>query len=148
MPDVTTYALLNTQLVSIRDVHCAGRCRHESDEESARAVHMVFPYRGIYIRHLGSDDAVAEANQVLFFNADEGYRVSHPVPGGDASLDLMVSEPILDELVPRHLSAKVEASPSVSSDCASIRGRRRSQRCFGTASRRTFAKHWKGRVSH
>ena len=67
------------------------------------AVHMVFPYRGIYVRHLGGDDAVAEANQVLFFNAHEGYRVSHPLPGGDASLDLVVSEPILDELSPRSL---------------------------------------------
>jgi len=46
---------------------------------------------------------VAEANQVLFFNAHEGYRVSHPVPGGDASLDIVLSEPILDELSPRRL---------------------------------------------
>jgi AraC-like DNA-binding protein len=68
---------------------------------------MVFPYRGIYVRHLGGDDAVAEANQVLFFNAHEGYRVSHPVPGGDASLDLVVSEPILDELSPRSLLREI-----------------------------------------
>jgi len=46
----------------------------------------VVSYRGVYVRHLGHDQAVAEANQVLFFNAAEGYRVSHPVPGGDASL--------------------------------------------------------------
>jgi AraC-like DNA-binding protein len=64
---------------------------------------MVFPYRGIFIRHLGGDDAVAEANQVLFFNAHDGYRVSHPVPGGDASVDLVVSQPVLDELAPRSL---------------------------------------------
>jgi len=35
---------------------------------------------------------------VLFFNAAEGYRVSHPVPGGDASLTLIISEPLLREL--------------------------------------------------
>jgi len=103
MAEVIARALLKTQLVSIRDVQCEGRCRHHSEEESTNAVHMVFPYRGIYVRHLGADDAVAEANQVLFFNAHEGYRVSHPVPGGDASLDLVVSEPILDELSPRRL---------------------------------------------
>jgi AraC-like DNA-binding protein len=103
MAEVMARALLKTQLVSIRDVECKGRCRHHSDEESTNAVHMVFPYRGIYVRHLGADEAVAEANQVLFFNAHEGYRVSHPVPGGDASLDLVVSEPILDELSPRSL---------------------------------------------
>jgi AraC-like DNA-binding protein len=61
---------------------------------------MVFPYRGVYVRHLGHDQAVAEANQVLFFNAAEGYRISHPVPGGDASLVLIISEPQLRELAP------------------------------------------------
>ena len=103
MAEVTAQSLLKTRLVAIRDVQCEGRCRHHSDEESTNTIHMVFPYRGIYVRHLGGDDAVAEANQVLFFNAHEGYRVSHPVPGGDASLDLVVSEPILDELSPRSL---------------------------------------------
>lgn len=103
MPDLTARSLLQTQLVAIRDIHCEGRCRHQSDEEFTNATHMAFPYRGVFVRHLGSDDAVAEANQVLFFNAHEGYRVSHPLPGGDATLDLVVSEPALDELTPRSL---------------------------------------------
>jgi AraC-like DNA-binding protein len=64
---------------------------------------MAFTYRGIFVRHLGGDEAVAEANQVVFFNRHEGYRVSHPVPGGDASLDLVVSDAVLDELAPRSL---------------------------------------------
>ena len=107
MAEVTAQSLLETRLVAIRDVRCEGRCRRQSDEESTNTIHMVFPYRGIYVRHLGGDDAVAEANQVLFFNAHEGYRVSHPVPGGDASLDLVVSEPILDELSPRSLLREI-----------------------------------------
>jgi AraC-like DNA-binding protein len=61
---------------------------------------MVFPYRGVYVRHLGRDQAVAEANQVLFFNTAEGYRISHPLQGGDASLSLAISEPHLRELAP------------------------------------------------
>jgi AraC-like DNA-binding protein len=64
---------------------------------------VVFPYRGVYVRHLGQDQAVAEANQVLFFNTAEGYRVSHPVPGGDASLTLVINETHLRELAPRTL---------------------------------------------
>jgi AraC-like DNA-binding protein len=60
----------------------------------------VFPYRGVYVRHLGQDQAVAEANQMLFFNASEGYRISHPVPGGDGSLTLVISEPQLYEMAP------------------------------------------------
>jgi AraC family transcriptional regulator len=103
MSEVSVRSLLKTPLVAIRDVRCAGRCRHRSGEEAAMAAHMVFPYRGVYVRHLGTEDAVADSSQVLFFNADEGYRVSHPVAGGDASLDLVVGEPVLDELVPRRL---------------------------------------------
>jgi AraC-like DNA-binding protein len=55
------------------------------------------------VRHLGHDQAVAEANQVLFFNATEGYRVSHPVSGGDGSLTLVIEESLLRELAPADL---------------------------------------------
>jgi len=93
--------LLESESVALRDVVCRGECTHESAEERAELTYLVFPYRGVYVRHLGGDDAVAEANQALFFNADEGYRVSHPVVGGDASLSLWVSEPVLRELAPQ-----------------------------------------------
>jgi AraC family transcriptional regulator len=42
---------------------------------------------------------------VLFFNVAEGYQVSHPVPGGDASLSLAIGEPMLRELAPRFFFA-------------------------------------------
>lgn len=35
-----------------------------------------------------------------FFNAHEGYRVSHPVAGGDGSLTLVIEESQLHELAP------------------------------------------------
>jgi AraC family transcriptional regulator len=87
----------------IRDVHCSGSCREQREDEYATATELVFPYRGAFVRHLGSDQAVAEANQVLFFNAGEGYRVSHPVRGGDASLSLAICEELLLELTPTTL---------------------------------------------
>jgi AraC family transcriptional regulator len=93
-------SLLETRTVWIRDVRCQGSCRHQGAEECATATQLVFPYRGVYVRHLGNDQAVADANQVLLFNADEGYRVSHPIPGGDASLTITVSAPELNELAP------------------------------------------------
>jgi len=100
MSEFAVDSLLKTQTISVRDVYCQGSCRHLSEEEWCTATHLVFPYRGVYVRHLGDDQAVAEANQVLFFNAAEGYRVSHPVPGGDASLTLDISEPLLREMAP------------------------------------------------
>src|SRR5262249_30240869 len=36
----------------------------------------------------------------LLFNAWEGYRVSHPLPGGDACLDLVIDDSLLSELAP------------------------------------------------
>jgi len=98
--DIFAHTLLTTPVVAIRDIDCDGSCRAAGSEECATAAHLVFPYRGIYVRHVGMDQAVAEANQVLFFNPDEGYRVSHPVAGGDGSLDLAISEPVLRELAP------------------------------------------------
>jgi len=90
--------LLDTQTVALRDVVCHGECRHKSAEEHAGVTQLVFPYRGVYVRHVGRDDAVAEANQVLFFNEGESYHVSHPIRGGDACLSLAIGEPWLREL--------------------------------------------------
>ena len=93
-------SLLKSQTLTIRDVYCQSGSPCHSEEEHTTATELVFAYRGVYVRHLGQDQAVAEANQVLFFNAAEGYRVSHPVPGGDASMSLALSEPLLRELAP------------------------------------------------
>jgi len=103
IPEFDAHLLLRSRTVTIRDVCCQGRCKQPSAEEYATATELVFPYRGVYIRHLGNSQAVAEANQVLFFNAAESYRVSHPVSGGDASLSLAIGESLLDELVPKLL---------------------------------------------
>jgi AraC-like DNA-binding protein len=64
-------------------------------------MHFVFPYRGVFVRHLGRTEAVAEANQVMFFNKDESYRISHPIDGGDSCLSFEIAEPLLAELAPK-----------------------------------------------
>jgi len=103
--EFAVHRLLSTGVVTVRHVDCRGSCRHRSAEECASHTHFVFPFRGVYLRHVGSDQAVADANHVLFFNRDQGYQVSHPVAGGDTSLVLSVAEPLLEEIVPRALLA-------------------------------------------
>lgn len=103
MPQFDVQPLLQSTTVAVHDVGCRGACRHRSAEECATATQLVFPYRGLYLRHVGSTQSVADANHVLFFNAGEGYRVSHPVAGGDASLSLAVSPALLRELAPAAL---------------------------------------------
>jgi AraC family transcriptional regulator len=100
MSEFEVTRLLDTDAVNVRTVHCRGSCRHRSAEECTAVTHLVFPYRGLYLRHVGADQAVADANHVLFFSAGEGYQVSHPVAGGDASLVLALSAPLLREIAP------------------------------------------------
>ena len=101
MEDFSVQTLLQTPTVTVRDVCCPGHCRHRGEPECALDTTIAFPYRGVYVRHLASDNAVAEANQALFFNAGEEYCISHPVEGGDATLTINLPEALLDELAPR-----------------------------------------------
>lgn len=97
MAQFHSHALLDTGTVRLRDVHCAGGCRQRGGEEAAESPRMVFAYRGVFERHVGGEAVVAQAQDLLFFNADEAYRVSHPLPGGDACLVLALSDEQLRE---------------------------------------------------
>jgi AraC family transcriptional regulator len=101
MDEFSIQTLLSSPGMTLRDVVCRGTCRQKSPEECATTTHLVFPYRGTYVRHAGQDNAVADANQLILFSRGEVYRISHPVPGGDASLSLALEEGLLRELVPR-----------------------------------------------
>jgi AraC family transcriptional regulator len=103
MPEFAVQSLLATTSLVVRDVICPGGCRHAGAEECSRATHLVFPYRGVYQRHLGRATAVADPGQVLFFNGGESFRVSHPIGGSDASLVLAPDPALLDELAPAAL---------------------------------------------
>lgn len=103
MSEFATRVLLQTPTVAVRDVVCSGTHRHLSEEERSSATELVFPYRGTYVVHVGEEEAVADASQVLFFNRGESYRVSHPNPGGDASLSVAIDEGLLQEIAPKDL---------------------------------------------
>jgi AraC-like DNA-binding protein len=105
-PEFMVSRLLDAGTVTVRNVECSGTCRHRSAEECASHTHFVFPYRGLYLRHVGNQLAVADANHVLFFNEAQGYRVSHPIAGGDSSLVLSVSAALLAELMPPSLQVR------------------------------------------
>jgi AraC-like DNA-binding protein len=100
MPDFTVHQLLSTPLLEVRDVVCAGACRHKDAVERVARTELVFPYRGTYVLHAGDQEAVADASQVLFFNAGEDFQVSHPNPGGDACLALTLDPKLLREIAP------------------------------------------------
>ncbi|HVX04765.1 MAG TPA: AraC family transcriptional regulator [Rhodanobacteraceae bacterium] len=109
MPEFVVQPLLHSATVAAHDVHCRGECRHRGAEECSPATHLVFPYRGLFMRHVGSTQSVADANHVLFLNGGEGYQVSHPASGGDACLSLSISQPLLQELAPPALLQRRDA---------------------------------------
>lgn len=98
MPEQAVDILLALDTIAVRDVTCRGTCRHKSARECAPSTNLVFPYRGVFVRHAGGKDAVADPNQILFFNAAEDYCISHPVEGGDACLSLVPRADLLEEL--------------------------------------------------
>ncbi len=111
MPEFNARPLLTTDTMTVWDVVCQGMCRHKSAEEFVAATHLVFPYRGVYVHHVGRAEAVAEANQIVFINEGEPYRVSHPIAGGDSSLSIGVSAATLLELAPaNYLQARSRAA--------------------------------------
>jgi AraC-like DNA-binding protein len=80
---------------------CDGHCRGKSGREYSEKTVLVFPYRGLFLRHAAREETVAQPNQLLFFNQGEDYAVSHPVVGGDACLSLRLDDALLWELAPK-----------------------------------------------
>jgi AraC family transcriptional regulator len=101
--DYREVAMLMTEALSVWDVVCPGAHRSCDDEEWVATTRFVFPYRGIYVHHVGRVESVADPSQVVFINADETYRVSHPLGGGDSTLAIALSTPTLMEIVPVEL---------------------------------------------
>ncbi|MEO6688335.1 MAG: AraC family transcriptional regulator [Dokdonella sp.] len=93
-------SLLCTEIVTVWDSVCDGVGEHAHDAPWHESVHLVFPYRGLWVRHEGEDLCVAEAGQVLLSNVRASYRTHHPVPGGDGSLVVQVEESMLREVTP------------------------------------------------
>lgn len=101
--------LLRTDIVAVWDAVCDGGGDHAVDAAWHAHAHLVFPYRGLWVRHDGDELAVAEAGQVLLANAHAHHRTHHPVPGGDASLVVLVEETMLRELTPPALLREGDA---------------------------------------
>ena len=98
-----TRVLMRTSMVSVWDDRCPGLARGKSNERCAPLTYFSFPYRGVYVSWVGTSGRVAEPNQMVIFNADEPYRVSHPIPREHASLTVTVDPAALAELVPHEI---------------------------------------------
>jgi AraC-like DNA-binding protein len=99
-------------LVSITEVHCRGEHAACGEEEASSAHKLVFPRAGVFVKHVRGECVVADPAHVVFFNAWEPYRVSHPVPGGDDCLSFEFEDAVLLETLGAHdpsVEARAEA---------------------------------------
>ena len=79
----TRRTLVDSPGVAVVDFECCAHVEPLGPEEPNPTHAIVFVRRGVFQRKQAGETLVADANHVLFFNADQTYRYSHPLPGGD-----------------------------------------------------------------
>lgn len=98
--------------IVVEDFRCRAHVHRKGPEEASVRHSIVFIRRGIFIRQRGRESVVADANQILFFNAGEPYHIAHPAAGGDDCTILSVPADlvleVLERYMPRH-AGRLEA---------------------------------------
>jgi AraC family transcriptional regulator len=82
----------------VEDLYCQATPSDESPGSFSPQFQICLPYRGLFVWHVGGDDVVADANQVLFVSAGEPYRVSLPVAGDYGEIIVTPDAEVLAEL--------------------------------------------------
>jgi len=95
---VARKTLLSVSSGRVEDVVGPGSRKGLSAEDFSAEFQVSFPYRGVFIWHVGRDDVVGDANQVLFVTGGETYRLSDPRPGGFAELIVTPDPSVLLEM--------------------------------------------------
>lgn len=99
MPGLSSTTLFESSIVRTRDVQCfACKGRHAGPEEYDAYTHIAVPYRGSFVRRIGTACDIADPNQAVFFNSAEGYRIDHIADHGDACMSIRLRCDVLEEL--------------------------------------------------
>jgi AraC family transcriptional regulator len=98
----TRRVLFESLGISVVDFRCHAGVEKLGSEEPNPTHSIVFVRRGVFGRAHEHGTLVADPNYVLFFNAAQPYRYSHPVEGGDDCTILAVETSRALELVSGH----------------------------------------------
>ena len=99
--------LFRSRLIHVFDYRCTG---HDDKGEIPQGFEIVLPRAGAYQRRDAHGTFLADPNQVLFYNKDEPYDISHPVQGGDVSTVFLFAPSLLIEMI-RAYNPDVENRP-------------------------------------
>ena len=84
MPEpLQSHTLFRSPSVLIADVRCRPMQAMRGAEEWAGAPSIAFIRSGVFVKHVGEREVLADPSHIVFFNPDEHYHVSHPAGGGD-----------------------------------------------------------------
>lgn len=90
--------LFNLSVGLVENVSGAGGCGSITDERFSAEYQLALPHRGFFVWHVGGEDVVGEANQVIFVTGGEPYRMSQPVEGGYEELVITPSLDVLTDV--------------------------------------------------
>ncbi len=113
MPQHRHRTLYRSTTVAVSDVCCrASRDDDDARKEERSGRHeVVFTRGGVFLKHVAGREVVADCTSVVFFNAGEPYRVTHPVAGGDDCTVLSFSHEVLRDAIAGH-DPRVEDRPA------------------------------------
>lgn len=94
--------LFRGTLLAIHDVACRPNDHRCGGVECSNTATITFVRRGVFVRHRGRREELADATRILFFRPDDPIRVSHPVAGGDDCTSLRFEPDVLSEALAAH----------------------------------------------
>jgi AraC-like DNA-binding protein len=94
----TRRTLAHSDDVLVEDLQAGGLDGPLSPEGFSPDFQVCLPYGGAFVWHVGRDDVVADANQVLFVTGGETFRISQQVSASYGELILTPSRAVVDEL--------------------------------------------------
>jgi len=78
--------LLDVSVGVVEDLRREGVGPEAGPEDFCPDFQICLPYRGLFVWHVGADEIVGDANQIVFVRAGESYRMRSPLPEGYAEL--------------------------------------------------------------
>jgi len=82
----------------VEDVRRGDDPRGRKAEGFSPHFQICLPYRGFFVWHVGEDEVVGDANQVLFVTGGERYHISDPLHRGYAELIVTPDVDVVSEL--------------------------------------------------
>jgi AraC family transcriptional regulator len=107
-PSHTRQTLVESLSISAVHFRCLAGVEPEGLEEPNPTNSIVFVRRGVFRRTHRDETLLADPNHILFFNASQPYRYSHPIPGGDDCTILAIATTAALELVAQHAPRDAE----------------------------------------